>query len=278
MSTLDLRTATLDDIVFEGRNKAYGAFILRQLYHRHLARALAIAVSLTLLLVSAPLVKEYLFPTLIKSIGPIPPPPIGLNPIPPPVFEPVEPQTNSAAAAPPPVAAPPNTETVPTVVRNTTKVDPVTEPVAPNVGPLEAEVEASGPYTSPTGTGSGNGPSLIETGGEVEAPAAPPTPVLVAEVMPQFIGGNEALMRYMQKNLRYPPQALRNNIEGRVSVSFTVQTDGTIADVQVLKGLGYGTDEEASRVVKNMPAWIPGQQNKRNVAVRYTIPITFQYK
>jgi protein TonB len=166
---------------------------------------------------------------------------------------------------------------VPTVVRNTTNVDPVTQPVPPTVGPLEGEVEASGPYTSPTGTGSGNGPGIVEAGGEVEAPA-PSAPVLAAEVMPQFIGGNEALMEYMKKNLHYPSLALRNGVEGRVFISFTVQIDGSIADVKVLKGLGSGTDEEASRVVKNMPAWIPGQQNKRNVAVRYTIPITFQYK
>jgi protein TonB len=277
MSTLDLRTATLDDIVFEGRNKAYGAFILRQLYHRHLARALAIAVSLTLLFVSAPIVISWLFPPVTVASGLIDlPEDKGVVLTEPPVFEPVKPQTNSAA--PPPVATPPNTEAAPTVVPNTTNVDPVTQPVAPTVGPLEADVETSGPYTSPTGTGSGNGPGLIETGGGVEATAPPATVMVAAEIMPQFIGGNEALMEYMKKNLHYPSLALRNGVEGRVFISFTVQADGSIADVQVLKGLGYGTDEEASRVVKNMPAWIPGQQNKRNVAVRYTIPITFQYK
>ncbi len=96
--------------------------------------------------------------------------------------------------------------------------------------------------------------------------------------MPKFVGGNEALIRYMQKNLRYPPLALRNSVAGRVYISFTVQADGAIVDVHVLKGLGFGTDEEAARVVKNMPAWTPGQQNKHNVAVRYTMPITFHYE
>ncbi len=96
--------------------------------------------------------------------------------------------------------------------------------------------------------------------------------------MPEFVGGPAALQHYMQQNLRFPPQALRNSVDGRVYISFTVQADGSIADVQVLKGLGFGTDEEATRVVKNMPAWKPGKQNKHAVAVRYTMPITFKYE
>ncbi|UOQ66734.1 hypothetical protein [Hymenobacter volaticus] len=72
MTMPDLSTATLNDIVFEGRNKLYGAYVLRQLYERHLVRALAIAVSLTLLLVASPFVKEWLFPTLIEAVAPTP--------------------------------------------------------------------------------------------------------------------------------------------------------------------------------------------------------------
>ncbi|UOQ73783.1 energy transducer TonB [Hymenobacter cellulosilyticus] len=98
------------------------------------------------------------------------------------------------------------------------------------------------------------------------------------EVMPEFAGGINALRQYMQRNLRYPKQALTNAVSGKVFVSFTVQADGSISDVQVMKGLGYGTDEEATRVVSSMPAWTPGRQNSRPVAVRYTLPITFQYQ
>jgi len=276
MSTLDLSTASLNDIVFEGRNKAYGAFILRQLYHRHLARALAIAVSLSLLLVSAPLVKEYFFPALIVSPDIIPdlPPPLKL--MRPPVTEPIK---ELGGAAPAHAVVRPRADVAPTVVPDKNKpLERVIEPVAPTVGPIDDQPIIEGPLTSKTGTGTGTGPGNDSVGSGKAVVPASSTPFLVAEVMPQFVGGNEALMRYMQKNLRYPPQALRNSIEGRVFVSFTVQADGSIADVQVLKGLGFGTDEEAAKVVKNMPSWIPGQQNKRNVAVRYTIPITFQYE
>ncbi|RZK88344.1 MAG: energy transducer TonB, partial [Hymenobacter sp.] len=70
--------------------------------------------------------------------------------------------------------------------------------------------------------------------------------------------------------------ALREQAEGRVYVSFVVQADGTIADISVLKGLGYGLDEEAQRVVRQMPAWTPGRQSNHAVAVRFTLPITFK--
>jgi protein TonB len=94
--------------------------------------------------------------------------------------------------------------------------------------------------------------------------------------MPEFAGGNAALMRYLRDHLRYPSQALREQIEGRVFVSFVVQADGTIADISIPKGLGYGLDEEAQRVVRQMPAWTPGQQAHHAVPVRFTLPITFR--
>ncbi|UOQ66733.1 energy transducer TonB [Hymenobacter volaticus] len=128
------------------------------------------------------------------------------------------------------------------------------------------------------GTSTTAGPAGSDTAGSTTKAPPAPTIFLTAEIMPEFLGGQEALQRYMQKNLRYPSLALRNNIEGKVYISFTVMADGSVADVQVLKGLGYGTDEEAARVVRNMPAWKPGQQNKHAVSVRYTMPITFRYE
>jgi protein TonB len=98
------------------------------------------------------------------------------------------------------------------------------------------------------------------------------------EVMPEFAGGQEALRRYMQRNLRYPGTALSTGVAGKVYITFVVNADGSISNVEVLKGLGYGLDEEATRVVRGMPAWKPGQQNNHAVAVRYTMPITFRYE
>lgn len=274
-NTLNLHTATLDDMVFEGRNKAYGAFILRRLYHQHLARASASAIVLSLLLVSAPLLIKQLFPPMVKAaeLTVLPPPVIEL--VAPPIFE------SKKEVAPPArvetVVRPP-AEVIPTKIVKDELVKPeLVKPTITEVGPIDNIDGDTGPATTGPATGATTGAGGTTDSGNTKAPA-PPAPFVTAEVMPQFVGGNEALVRYMQKNLRYPPLALRNNVEGKVYISFTVQASGAIADVQVLKGLGYGTDEEATRVVKDMPAWTPGQQNKRSVAVRYTLPITFRYE
>ncbi|MBC6699685.1 energy transducer TonB [Hymenobacter puniceus] len=275
-NTLDLRTATLDDMVFEGRNKAYGAFLLRRLYHQHLARASATAIVLSLLFISSPLVIRYLFPPIVVAPDVFVLPDEGITLIEPPVFDDhkVEPAKQVAVTVKPPQA------TTPTKVVKDELVKPeIAKPEITEVGPI-AEVDGpTGPVAIPgssTGSLTGNPTGTTDSG--TTKTTAPPKPFITAEVMPQFVGGQEALMRYMQKNLRYPAQALRNSVSGRVYISFTVLASGDIADVQVLKGLGFGTDEEASRVVKNMPAWTPGQQNKRTVAVRYTLPITFRYE
>jgi TonB family protein len=95
------------------------------------------------------------------------------------------------------------------------------------------------------------------------------------EQMPEFPGGREAMMKHIQSNTKYPALALRNQVEGRVFVSFVVKPDGSVSDVKLLKGIGSGCDEEAVRVINSMPIWTPGKQNGRTVAVSYTVPVTF---
>jgi protein TonB len=98
------------------------------------------------------------------------------------------------------------------------------------------------------------------------------------EKMPEFAGGQAALLQYLRSHLRYPSRALAEGVGGRVFLSFVVGADGVISEVTILKGLGYGLDEEALRVVRQMPAWTPGYQSKHAVPVRFTLPITFQYQ
>jgi protein TonB len=95
------------------------------------------------------------------------------------------------------------------------------------------------------------------------------------EQNPEFMGGMDALARFLQKNLRYPTSAVNANVGGRVYMQFVVGQDGSITKIDVLKGIGFGCDEEAQRVVKLMPRWSPGKQSGRPVAVRYTLPISF---
>jgi protein TonB len=98
----------------------------------------------------------------------------------------------------------------------------------------------------------------------------------VVENAPEFPGGMEAWYQYLNKNLKYPTQARRMGIEGTVYVVFVVNTDGTIQDVELLRGIGGGCDEEAIRVVSNAPKWTPGKQRGRPVRVRMRLPVRFK--
>ena len=97
-----------------------------------------------------------------------------------------------------------------------------------------------------------------------------------AEVMPEYPGGDQAMMDFVAKNVQYPQEARDKEISGRVLVSFIVEKDGSIADVKVVKGIGGGCDEEAVRVVKAMPKWKPGKDKGKPVRVSYMMPFTFK--
>lgn len=101
-------------------------------------------------------------------------------------------------------------------------------------------------------------------------------PLIISEIEPIFPGGNSAMIRYIQRNYRYPTPARDNTIEGVVIVRFVVNPDGSLSNFKVVKGIGYGCDEEAMRLIKGMPNWVPGEQNGTKVPVYRTIPITFR--
>lgn len=266
---------SLDDIVFEGRNKAYGAYVLRQQYGSHVRTAMVLATALAALLIAVPLVVQRLWPTVVK-VTPFTPNERGHElirvDIDPPVAPPA--QARQITVRPPQVDIP--TKVVPNdkakIVEPTPAIEPIDEPA--EVGPIASTGNIGGETGVLGGSATGNN----DTAAIPVAPPAKPEPFVHAEEMPEFMGGNAALTKYLQRHLRYPAMALREGVSGKVYISFTVNTDGSIADVQVLKGLGYGTDEEASRVISQMPAWKPGRQNKHAVPVRYTLPITFHYE
>ena len=116
-----------------------------------------------------------------------------------------------------------------------------------------------------------------ETIAEPEPPKVEETKVFdVVEEMPQFPGGSSALFEYLSKNIKYPVVAEENGVQGRVVVTFVVERDGSITDVKVVKSVDPSLDKEAQRVVKSMPHWIPGKQNGSAVRVKYTVPVTFR--
>ncbi len=271
MPTLSFLTGSLDDIVFESRNQAYGAFQLRQSYQRHLGSALAIAVTAGALLL--PLAVHYFFPEVVVA----PPVISDLSQPKPQVYDlpkvkPVLPH----ATIQPAMMVRPHSEFKTHVVPDAT-VRPTAETALP---PNNGKAGPPTPGAENT-TGASTGTAAVavpSTDSSRPAAAAPTAPLVFAEVMPDFVGGRSALQHYLQKHLRFPAAALAAQVSGRVFVTFVVQPDGSISDVTVLKGLGYGTDEAAARVVREMPAWTPGMQNHRSVPVRFTLPITFQYE
>lgn len=101
-------------------------------------------------------------------------------------------------------------------------------------------------------------------------------PFIIVEQMPEFKGGVSGLMMYMKNNINYPKEAKQANRQGKVYISFVVEKDGTISNVKLLRGIGYGCDEEAMRVVGQMPKWEPGKQMGKKVRVQFNLPIAFK--
>lgn len=98
----------------------------------------------------------------------------------------------------------------------------------------------------------------------------------IVEEMPAFPGGEQKLMEYVAKNIKYPQIARETGIQGRVFVGFVVEPDGSISNVKLLRGIGGGCDEEAMRVIKSLPKWKPGKQRGKAVRVSYQIPVFFK--
>lgn len=112
---------------------------------------------------------------------------------------------------------------------------------------------------------------------EVVKPKEPENkPFDYVEQMPTFPGGNGALMAYLSKSIKYPAIAEENGIQGRVVCSFVVERDGSVSDIRIVKSVDPSLDKEAQRVIASMPKWIPGRQNGQAVRVKYSLPVTFR--
>lgn len=269
-ATSEVVALTYDDIIFGGRHRAYGAFDLRQNYRPTLTRALWLGVGLFLLALAVPTLYAHFrskqWVATQQSMEEV-----NFTKLPDPPTEP--------PIALPPVEQAPSVNTVrnlPLVVMP--EADVVEETLPPTTEQLQ---DATSGAETAAGTGEeavilapgATAPTIKERAVEVEA--KPDTPFVVVEQQPEFPGGVDALRTFLNKNLAYPRQAASAGVAGRVYISFVVNTDGSLTDVQVLKGIGFGCDEEATRVVQKMPRWRPGKQSGRAVRVKYNLPISF---
>jgi protein TonB len=259
--------ANLDDLIFENRNKEYGAYFLRQIYHKHIIKAVITAFIFFILFVSSPLIYNY----IIGKVGDInkvkvveyttlaEPPPIDKNTPPPPPVEP-PPPLKSTVKFTPPVIKPDEevTEEPPPAVEELKEVDPGTKTVE--------------------GDANGIDPGLLDGNGKEAIDEGPPPIFTIVDNMPVFPGGEQEMMNFLKKNMKYPSLARENEIQGKVYVTFLIDAEGKVKDAKIVRGLGGGLDEEALRVVRSMPTWKPGSQNGRQVRVQFTIPINFNLK
>ncbi|HNY01097.1 MAG TPA: TonB family protein [Bacteroidales bacterium] len=108
------------------------------------------------------------------------------------------------------------------------------------------------------------------------APVVQDPPYTTVDKMPSFNGGEDARIKFMVENLKYPEEAIKKGIQGVVFVSFVVKADGSVASVKIVRGIGHGCDEEAFRVVKSMPKWIPGEMDGKPVDVIFNLPVKFK--
>ncbi|WP_246558817.1 energy transducer TonB [Hymenobacter piscis] len=275
MDNAQLANASLDDIVFEGRNKAYGAYIIRRVYGKHVTRAVLISVALFALMIAFPLVARMLKKDevvvedqMLKVNELMEAPPLDkVAPPPPP---------------PPPPEAPPPPPPKLTTIKFTPPVVKKDEEVKKEEIPDQEELKEKTVATVTVKGNTDNPADLagLEPGEGTKAVEEVVTnkPYTYVEQMPVFPGGQEALLQYIAKNIKYPAMALRNQVEGRVFIKFVVGPDGAVTNVEVQKGIGAGCDEESMRVIKNLPRFTPGKQNGRAVSVYYTVPVTFAIK
>lgn len=255
------------ELVFTNRNKSYGAFELRQHYGRTMMKALLIAITT---IVAASVTYTYAVgktPGDVYVIHDVVLPPIQQPPVKP--EKKVEPVVEPPAAAKPQPAAP----TIKYTVFKVTPDEMATNP--PKIDELNGK-EISNATTEGKGGQEQMDPGPVDMGGTGVEPANDTKEYINVEVMPQPVGGVEAWSKFLNKNLRFPPAAQEAGIGGRVIVSFVIEKDGRLTDITIVKGVGYGMDEEAARVLKLAKPWKPGIQNGNPVRVRYTIPMNFQ--
>ena len=275
MSKVDLIDNNWVDLVFEGRNKEYGAYVLRKDTGKRNLKSMLIVFAVIIAIMAAVAAKvaiENAFPKKVAMETDVELSKLAQKK-----------EAKVEKKAPVKVEEQKVVEKVKSSVKFTPPVIKKDEEVKP-----EEELKSQEDLNKTnTAIGSFDVKGNDEAGGEVlkakeviaqpEPPKEEETKVFdVVEVMPSFPGGQAALFEWLSKNIKYPVVAEENGVQGRVIVTFVVERNGSITDVQVVKSVDPSLDKEAVRVVKAMPHWIPGKQNGSAVRVKFTVPVTFR--
>ncbi|MFW0717611.1 energy transducer TonB [Pedobacter sp. N23S346] len=261
------------DLVFADRNKTYGAYELRSKSSKIMTKALLISAGLFLLISFAPMVYSKMFPSVVEVV--VPPKVVVLDNV---IHEMKKPEPEKKIE--PAKSDPVKVKTI-AVSSNIVVVDKKELPEPPSIKEMQdavisnktqdGEIRPNLVINGTLATGAGDGLSKGEEGGDPNAIVEN----MGVDEYPEFAGGMKAFTKYMERNLRYPSQAQEEGVKGKVFVSFVVEIDGSITDVKVLRGIGFGCDEEAMKVIKKSPLWKPGRNKGKAVRVRYNMPINF---
>jgi len=240
-----------DEIIFENRNKSYGAYYLRKHYKSATSISILGAIALSTLLILAL--------SFTPEKGKASPGEIAVTLV---MSDPVKP----VYVKPPELKAPPAlTKAVkylkPVVTDDTSKVTKFT----PSTDQIIETVQNGNVIDNPTVIEPSDPVIPVET-----------KPFIRVEEMPEFPGGLPALLKFVGENLIYPPEAEKNNIQGRVTLKFVVNPDGSVGTIEIIRGVDPLLDTEAVRVVKTLPKFKPGRQRGIPVPVWFSLPVFFQ--
>ncbi|MBK7966704.1 MAG: energy transducer TonB [Bacteroidetes bacterium] len=252
-------------LVFQDRNQAYGAYIIRRDYNRTVIKAVLLSfIGLTLLVLTPSIVRHF---SPEKIILPFEKPDVILDITEVILPDEIIPLPEKTEVQPP---TPPSSSKqytnllvrdVDSISKGFTQEDLSKLTLATKTNDVDSVPGKDPMPDTKDNTGNGNTKTFIWV-----------------EEMPMFLGGENEMLKFIRKNIKYPSAARENNISGIVNISFIVDQKGEIKNIELLRGIGGGCEEEAIRVIKTMPTWKPGKQNGQAVNVQFQLPISFTLK
>jgi protein TonB len=252
MKRNETKVPEFDEIIFENRNREYGAFDLRRRYKTVTSFSLlgAIAIGITLVLAA--------FFTTESGKAETGPATIVIAVLDNPLLDvPVQPEPQ----LPPELTRPPQ-NVAPVIVEDTTATDTFI-PTTDDINLINTNRDV-------------NDTVVIADVIPVDVVPAEPEIFVSVQEMPEFPGGQTALLQFIAKNLVYPDEAIENNIEGRIFIKFVVTPAGSVGKIELMKGVDPLLDKEAIRVIGTLPKFKPGKQNGEPVSVWYSVPVLFR--
>lgn len=269
IKNINLNAPEWCEMVFEGKNKEYGAYELRKFSSRRHIQALLAVVGGAILIIALPFIIRSVVPQHAKEqVTEV----TTLSNLQMETQLPEENVVRNIEAPPPPVLKSSIKFTPPVIkadkeVNDNDEIKTQKELTTSKVAISVADVQ---------GSDSEEAIDIADLEDHKEVIEEKTTPYTVVEQMPQYPGGNEELLRFISSHMRYPAIAAENGIQGMVIVRFVVSPTGEVTNVTVLRTLDPSCDKEALRVIQSLPNWMPGKQNGKPVPVFYTVPVRFK--